>query len=167
MRTQTIELAKIVLAVLLILTAGTFGYVLIEEGWSVLDGLYMTVITVTTIGFGEIHELSPAGRVFTILLIFSGLGLAGVFATHVAKMIVESGIRNLYGKRKMKDKVARLKDHHIVCGYGGIGAPICLNLDRMGLKFVVVDSDQARLEQASARGTGTFVEIGGGHFGSG
>ncbi|THB68147.1 MAG: hypothetical protein D6E12_07125 [Desulfovibrio sp.] len=149
---ETRNLRNMVIAVLAVIGVGTGGYLLLEQGWSVLDALYMTVITITTIGFGEIHDLSPAGRVFTMALVFCGLGLAAVFATQVAKAIVESGFKNLYGKRKMKERVARLSEHYIVCGYGRIGRAICLKLFEMDLGFVVVDADQDKLARASQRG---------------
>nr|WP_169433124.1 bacteriohemerythrin [Maridesulfovibrio zosterae] len=136
----------------MVLISGTGGYLLLEKGWTVLDALYMTVITITTIGFGEIHDLSSNGRFFTILLIFAGLGLAAVFLTQITKVIVQSGIKNLYEKRKMNDKINKLKKHTIVCGYGNIGRAISLKLFELGLDFVVIDIDEEKLAEAEQRG---------------
>lgn len=135
-----------------VLLGGTAGYLYFEKDWSVLDALYMTVITITTIGFGEIHDLSPAGRIFTIILIFAGLGLAAVFVAQVAKVIVQSGIRNLYEKKKMNDKINKLCKHTIVCGYGKIGRAISLKLYELGLDFVVLDTNEEHLAEAEQRG---------------
>ncbi|WP_051261232.1 bacteriohemerythrin [Desulfovibrio inopinatus] len=143
---------QILFAVVFVIAAGTVGYMLIEEGWSFLDALYMTIITITTIGYGEVHSLTPAGRVFTMGLIFCGLGLAAVFATQVARMIVESGVRNLYEKRRIRDKVLKLNHHSIVCGYGTIGRAVALKLHEMRLPFVIVDIDEAHLAEAGRRG---------------
>ncbi len=118
MKPGTRQNIQLLIAFFMVLLSGTAGYLIFEKGWSVLDALYMTVITITTIGFGEIHDLSPAGRIFTIVLIFAGLGLAAVFVTQVAKVIVQSGIKDLYEKKKMNDKINKLENHTIVCGYG-------------------------------------------------
>ncbi len=143
---------QLIVAFFAVLLGGTAGYLYFEEGWSVLDALYMTVITITTIGFGEIHNLSAAGRIFTILLIFTGLGLAAVFVAQVAKIIVQSGIKNIYEKKRMNDKINKLKNHTIVCGYGKIGRAISLKLFELGLDFVVVDMNEERLAEAEHRG---------------
>lgn len=143
---------QLIAAFFTVLLGGTAGYLYFEKSWSVLDALYMTVITITTIGFGEIHDLSSAGRIFTIILIFAGLGLAAVFVTQVAKVIVQSGIRNLYEKKKMNDKINKLYKHTIVCGYGKIGRAISLKLYELGLDFVVLDTNEEHLAEAEQRG---------------
>ncbi|WP_419779631.1 bacteriohemerythrin [Maridesulfovibrio sp.] len=143
---------QLIVAFFMVLLGGTAGYLYFEKGWSVLDALYMTVITITTIGYGEIHDLSPAGRIFTIVLIFAGLGLAAVFVAQVAKIIIQSGIRNLYEKKKMHDKINKLNKHTIVCGYGKIGRAISLKLYELGLDFVVLDQDEEHLAEAEQRG---------------
>lgn len=143
---------KLIVAFLMVLLGGTGGYLVFEKGWTVLDALYMTVITITTIGYGEVYALSPAGRIFTIVLIFTGLGLAAVFVSQVAKVIVQSGIKNLYEKKKMNDKINRLNNHTILCGYGQIGRAISLKLFELGIDFVVVDMDEEKLSEAEQRG---------------
>lgn len=152
MTSQPRQHIQLLIAIFIVLAAGTMGYMFLETGWSLLDALYMTVITITTIGFGEIHELSTAGRIFTIGLIFTGLGLAAVFATQVAKVIVQAGARNLYEKRKMKDRINKVSSHTLVCGYGKIGRAICLKLFELGLDFVVVDTKEEQLGEARQRG---------------
>lgn len=157
MKPGTRQNIQLLIAFFMVLLSGTAGYLIFEKGWSVLDALYMTVITITTIGFGEIHDLSPAGRIFTIVLIFAGLGLAAVFVTQVAKVIVQSGIKDLYEKKKMNDKINKLENHTIVCGYGKIGRAISLKLFELGLDFVVIDMDEKSLAEAEQRGYLTLL----------
>ena len=91
---------QIVAAIVIIFVFGTLGYYVIEEDWTLLDAFYMVAISITTVGFGEIHSLSPTGRIFTIVLIFLGLGLAATFATHLARLIVENELRGIFGRKK-------------------------------------------------------------------
>ncbi|MHC4886880.1 MAG: ion channel, partial [Planctomycetota bacterium] len=103
-----------------IILIGTLGYFFIEEGWSLLDALYMTIITITTVGYGEIHNLSPPGRIFTILLIFGGFGAVAMSATQLARWIVESEIKGHLAKKRMQKEISRMKNHYIICGFGRI-----------------------------------------------
>jgi voltage-gated potassium channel Kch len=109
----------------------------------------MTVITLTTVGFGEVHELSLAGRAFTVLLVLFGLGAAATFAAQFARLLVEGDLRDYWRKRQMERQLSRLKGHVIVCGYGRIGKSICQELKEMGAQCVVVESSEER--QAEAR----------------
>jgi len=135
-----------------ILAMGTLGYYFIETEWSFLDSLFMTAITITTVGFGEIHPLSSAGRVFTIFLIFFGLGSVAIFATHLAQFIIQGELSGIYGRKKMQKRIDALTGHYIVCGYGKIGSTICLKLYAMDLPLVVVESVPENLEAARGRG---------------
>jgi voltage-gated potassium channel len=143
---------QIVAAIVVIFVFGTLGYYVIEEGWTLLDAFYMVAISITTVGFGEIHSLSPAGRIFTIVLIFLGLGLAATFATHLAGFIVENELRGIFGRKKMQESIKKVQGHYIVCGYGGTGATICLKLYEREIPFVVIDTDESTLEMAAQRG---------------
>lgn len=136
-----------------ILATGTAGYLLIEgPGWTVLDALYMTFITITTVGFGETHNLSPGGRVFTMFLLAAGLGSVAVFSTQVAKLLIESELSNILGRKKMRDRLARLNGHSIICGYGRIGRAIALSLHAHGLPFAVLDHKDENLAEAEQMG---------------
>lgn len=127
-----------------ILILGTVGYMYIEN-WDFFDALYMTVITVTTVGFGEINQIGRYGRIFTILLIFSGAGfflyVGGVFM----QFIVEGRIRAILGRRRLDKKINRLKNHYIVCGYGRIGKVLCDNLKSRPVDLVVVEKDEKHI----------------------
>jgi len=134
-----------------ILAGGTAGYMLIE-GWNVWDAFYMTVTTVVTVGFGEIHPLSTAGRMFTVALIFSGVGTAFYTATLVATIIVEGGLQQRLAKRRAARMLEHIKDHFIVCGYGRIGSIIAAELHQQGVPLTVIERDPARVRQAIDRG---------------
>ncbi len=140
------------LAFVAILAGGTTGYLVIEQGWTFLDALYMTFITITTVGYGEVHALSPAGRVFTMFLVAAGLGAVAVFSAQVAKLMIESGISNVFGRKRMRDRLQKLKKHTIICGYGRIGRAIALSLHASSIPFVIVDNDEAALAEAEQMG---------------
>ncbi|CAB1079257.1 potassium transporter TrkA [Alkalispirochaeta odontotermitis] len=123
---------------LVILIVGTAGYMIIED-WRFLDALYMTVITISTVGYREINQVGDAGRVFTILLVAIGVGFTLYVAAAVVQFMVEGRMRILLGRRRLDKKIDRLKNHYIVCGYGRIGRVICRNLRRKPLNVVAVD----------------------------
>lgn len=131
---------------------GTAGYYFIETGWSVFDAFYMTAITITTVGFGEVQPLSTGGRVFSIFLIFFGLGSVAISASQMAQFIIQGELSGIFGRKSMQKKVNSLAGHYIVCGYGNIGSTICLKLFEMDLAFVVVESAPEALESARGRG---------------
>lgn len=121
---------------------GTTGYVMVE-GWSVFDSLYMTIITITTVGYGEVHPLSNSGRVFTLFLIVGGVGTILYTLNNAARILIEGELQDIFGRRKMEKKIKGLKDHYIVCGYGRMGKVICKELHEKGSQFVVVEKEQA------------------------
>jgi voltage-gated potassium channel len=123
----------------MVLLLGTLGYVLIE-GWDVLTAFYMTVITVTTVGFGEIKEVSELGRLFTIIIIFSGMGIIAYLLGLTAQAMVDFQVRSIIGRRKLGLKMKSIKDHYIVCGFGRIGKIICRELKTKNIPMVVIDS---------------------------
>jgi voltage-gated potassium channel len=117
---------------ILILAAGTIGYVMIE-GWTFVDALYMTVITISTVGFKEVNQVGEAGRIFTMFLVFSGVGFTLYVAAAVVQFMVEGRIRIIMGRRRLNKKIDRLKNHYIVCGYGRIGRVLCRHLKRANI----------------------------------
>lgn len=120
---------------------GTAGYVAIE-GWRVLDGLYMAVITLTTVGFGETHPLSDAGRLFTILYLVTGLGLAGRGLSDMARYMSDGRMTSDVAARRARRELRTMKDHFIVVGYGRLGREIVADLLHHGERLVVVDIDE-------------------------
>ncbi|HZZ82450.1 MAG TPA: potassium channel protein [Gemmataceae bacterium] len=129
---------------------GTAGYRLIEsETYSTFDALYMTIITLTTIGFEETHKLSTAGRVFTIFLILSGVFTLVYSASETIRSIVSGEVATALGKRRMERTLAQLKNHTIVCGYGRMGRLVCKEFSRLGKPFVIVDVSAQELGEFS------------------
>lgn len=135
----------------LILVAGTAGYVLIE-GWSVFDGLYMTIITLTTVGFGEVHPLSTTGRAFTMALVGGGVGAFLYLITLVTEEVVEGKLRQLMGRRIVERKIRALKDHYIICGYGRIGAMVAEMLHERSVRLVVIDNHEEATRRLEDQG---------------
>ncbi|MBU2536840.1 MAG: potassium channel protein [Proteobacteria bacterium] len=134
-----------------ILFIGTSGYMIIENG-SFLDSLYMSVVTITTVGYGEIIPLSPAGRYFTIFLILVGVGFVLYLVGEVTESMVEGGLRKIMGRNNMEKRVAALKNHYIVCGFGRIGKVICKNFKESKLPFVIVESDPDEVQKIDELG---------------
>lgn len=139
------------LAIILMIFVGSLGYHLIE-GWSWFDGLYMTVITLATIGYGETHPLSLGGRLFTLLLIVIGVALFGLLISNLTKAVIESGVRAALGRRKLFKDISQLKNHYIVCGAGRVGMRIIDELQRKDVDFIVIENDEAVAEKLLKRG---------------
>jgi voltage-gated potassium channel len=128
---------------LLVLLIGTTGYVVIER-MEPFDALYMTAITVTTIGFKEVAPLSDAGRVFTIVMAFIGIGVILLIASELAHAVVDADLRRLFGLRRDSTMLKRLTDHIVVCGYGRMGRAVVDVLRERKVAFVVVETDPER-----------------------
>lgn len=135
-----------VVLVMLVASFGTAGYMLIE-GWNFTDSLYMTVITLASVGFKEVHDLSLIGRIFTIILIIGGVGTVAYALSAGAKIILEGEFQEVYGRRRLEKKIKELRDHYIVCGYGRMGKIICRELHENNIRFVIVEKQpEAHLE---------------------
>ncbi|MCU0453467.1 MAG: potassium channel protein [Bacteroidetes bacterium] len=136
---------KIVLMLVGILFVGAFGYILIE-GWTFFDALYMTVITLATVGFGETHPLSNAGRAFTIFLILGGIGIITYGVTTVTAFLVEGEMNGYLRRRRMQRAIGKLKEHYIVCGGGKNGRYVIEELRRTKRDVVVVERHRDRVQ---------------------
>ena len=139
---------QITIVIVLIFALGTFGYYLIEDGWTLFESFYMTAITITTVGYGEVKPLSDMGRWFSVFLIFAGLGAAGLFAGQLAKTFLENNFKDIFGVNKMKKEIKLLHDHFIVCGFGDIGFSICSVLSEAIIPFVIVESNEKTADYA-------------------
>ena len=134
----------IVLFSVLLIALGTAGYMLIED-WNMLDALYMTVITVSTIGYGEVHAVSQPGRIFTLVLIVLGVGFFLYVIGNVVQFLVEGRIRIVLGRHKLDKQINQLNNHYIVCGYGRMGRALCKYLTQKHLRFVAIEKNVDRI----------------------
>ena len=126
---------------------GVLGYMAIE-GWSFIDSLFMTAITVTTVGFEEVHPLDTGGKIFTIFVAFFGIGWAFYILLGLVDMILGGQLGLALGLRRMKGKIEALRDHYILCGFGRVGEGIARNFAGRRVPFVIVDSDPGAIERA-------------------
>jgi voltage-gated potassium channel len=155
--TPTRRFALALLLVLLMTLIGAAGFRLIEH-MSIIDSFYMSVITISTVGFEEVHPLSPAGRLFTIGLIVGGVGSAVYLFAIIGELIVEGRLREFLGKTAMNRKIHDLKEHVIVCGYGRFGRAVVEELTRNEVPMVVIESDPAKQTEMESAG---ILHIGG------
>jgi voltage-gated potassium channel len=130
---------------------GTAGYMIIE-GWGFLDALYMTVTTITTVGFREVQPLDDSGKVFTIILAIFGIGVIFYGFISLFQFVLEGELGLLLGRQRMKSRIEGLKDHYILCGFGRVGEEIAREFSARRLPFVVVESNPEAIERAERRG---------------
>ncbi|MGD0500350.1 MAG: NAD-binding protein [Bryobacteraceae bacterium] len=151
MNRLTRRLLYIALAIGATLLIGTAGFVLIA-GYPLFDAFYMTLITMTTVGYAEIHPLSQAARVFNSFLIIFGVTTIFIAVGAMTQTIIELEFGEAIGKRRNKRMIDKLKDHYIICGYGRVGRGAAIELKHAGAPFVVVDSQPERVELATHDG---------------
>jgi len=145
-----------VVLLIAIIACGTLGYHLIE-GWQTFDALYMTVITLSTVGFKEVHTLSPDGKLFTIILIISGTSTIAYTLGRLLQFTLEGQLRRLLGRKKLENRISKLRDHYIICGFGRIGHLICREFQSRPIPFVIVEKDPHIIERLIREGY-LFVE---------
>jgi voltage-gated potassium channel len=129
-----------VLILLAILVYGTSGYMLIEDT-NLTDAIYMTVISITTVGFTEVIPLSPAGKYFTMILIFGGVGFFLYIVSLITEAMIEGGLHTFLGRRHMEKKMSAMRDHFIVCGFGRIGKVISKILHENKRPFLIIENN--------------------------
>jgi voltage-gated potassium channel len=148
------RLGLALLALLIVVTFGVIGFLIIGRGQhGLVDAVYMTVITLTTVGFGEIIDLSasPAGRIFTILLIIGGMGIAAYAVTLLAAFLIEGQLRHIFARRRMERTIARLDGHYVVCGDAPTTLHVVEELINTGRGMVFVSPDEPTLRNARER----------------
>ncbi|MCP4291295.1 MAG: potassium channel protein [bacterium] len=122
------------------------------EGFSFMDALYMTIITVSTVGFNEVHVLDISGRIFVLVLIVTGLTVMTYTLGAVGKVIIEGSIQHYLGRQRMNREVENLKNHYMVCGHGRMGNILCEELQREGVDFVVIEQDPDKAQKLIEKG---------------
>ncbi len=128
---------------------GTAGFHFIEH-WSWFDGFYMVLTTLTTIGYGEVHPLSQAGRYFNVAIILAGVGLVFLILGAFGQALLEFEFNNLFGRRRMEREIARLKGHYIICGAGRVGRAVARQLESKPAQFVILESNEVKAERIRA-----------------
>jgi voltage-gated potassium channel len=134
-----------------LIAAGTSGYMIIEE-WSFGDSLFMTVTTITTVGYREVRPLDTEGRIFTMFLVVFGVGTAFYLLTTFFAFIIEGDLAAALGHTRMKSRIDQLRDHYILCGFGRVGEEIAREFAERGLPFVVVENNPETTPRAAQAG---------------
>lgn len=158
------RLLRAITLVLIILSLATMGYMMIE-GWGLSDAFFMSLITITTIGYREINPLTDAGRTLTIFVIVFGVSSVFYTIAVAVEVMLETQIRTLFGMRRIMKQIKSLKDHYVLCGYGRVGQEIAKELLRAKKEFIIIDRHGAVIEEAlengllAIRGSATQDEI--------
>ena len=135
--------------ILFVFSIGTLGFYSIEGTWTLLEAFYMTIITITTVGYGEVKPLSPQGQIFTIIFIILGLSTAAILASQLARQFIERNFKAIYGAGKMKKIITKLQNHYIVCGFGDIGSSMSASLKEASIPFVIIENSVETAEFAT------------------
>jgi voltage-gated potassium channel len=141
-----------IVAVLVILTLVGVGWFWLVEGWSLLDSAFMTVITLSTVGYDEVRPLSVRGRIFVMVYLVFGLGVFLFAVVQLGEMVLRAELRTWLRRRGMNTTLKSVKGHFIICGFGRMGQTICQHLADRGLKFVVVDHNESKLAECEQHG---------------
>lgn len=142
--------------ILLVIFIGVTGFHIIED-WPLFDCLYMTVITIFTVGFKEVRNLSPLGRVFTIFIILGGVGTVLFAFTKAAEIVFEGGMRKFWRRKKMEKGLKNLNNHYIICGYGRMGKIVSERLYEENLPFVIIENNPAKIEDLRSERKYLFI----------
>jgi voltage-gated potassium channel len=145
------RIERALLALGAITAIGVVGY-MVFEGWSFTDALYMTVITLTTVGYREVRPLDTTGQLWTMVLLITGVGTLFYAAVSSVELVVEGAIRGYFGRRRMQAAVGKLNGHYILCGYGRVGRQVAREFARDGVPFVVVDQEPGIIEECLVEG---------------
>jgi voltage-gated potassium channel len=137
-----------------LILGGALAYQFVEgSDWTFLDGLFMTVITLFTVGYAEVHPLSDAGRILTIVLIFAGGGFMAYIASTLAQLIFEGKIKEIWGRQRMKNRIKELKNHFVICGAGKTASEIIKSFQSTNpSNFVIIDVNKERIQKLQDSG---------------
>jgi voltage-gated potassium channel len=149
--TARIQLLRALILSVIVVVAGTIGYMLIE-GWNLSDSFYMTIISITTVGYGEVRPLDGSGRVLTALLIVGGISIFGYTVTAMASTLVENELTGRASERRMRSAIESLSGHVIICGFGRVGVSVARELHAEGVPFVLIDHNADAVAESSSLG---------------
>ncbi len=141
-----------ILALLIALPVAASIAFMIVEGWNFFDSLYMAVITLTTVGFMEVHPMSDAGRIVVIVYLVGGLGIFFYGVAYVAELLLRAPIGEIRRRKRMNKQLETIENHVVVCGYGRVGSNLCGQLQAVGQPVVVIDRDEQTVKDAMAEG---------------
>jgi len=148
----TLRRVWIALLALGVITAvGVLGYILFE-GWSFMDALYMTVITLTTVGYREVRDLDTSGQLWTMVLLITGVGTLFYAAISAVEIAVEGAVQGYFERRRMRARLNRLNDHYILCGFGRVGRQVAHEFTIEEVPFVIVDQNLDKVEECREKG---------------
>jgi len=145
------QIGKIILAFVSVMVFGVAGLMIIE-GWPLLDAVYMIVTTMSTVGYREVRPLSSAGMVFIIVFIVVGVGAFLYAITMIAEYVISGQLKGVLEKRRMKQQIAKLKQHYVVCGFGRVGQQVAAELRQDGMGVVVIDVDSSAISRCAQLG---------------
>jgi len=151
MNRLTRRLLLILAAITAVLAIGTVGFTMIDH-YPPFDAFYMSLTTLTTVGYAEVHPLSRAGRIFNSFLIFFGVSTIFVAIGAMTQTVIEMEFGDVIGRRRNKRMIDKLKDHYIICGFGRVGRGAASELQHAGAPFVIVDSSEERVQRAMMAG---------------
>ncbi len=137
----------VIVLLLLLVGGGTVGFHVIE-GWPWFQSLYGTLMTVSTIGAEPENQLSSAGRVFNVVLIFAGLGVVGFAIGSLTHAVIQSSLGDFFGRRRMEKEIAKLQDHYIICGAGRVGRRVVMEIAARDLPLVIIENDARKAKWA-------------------
>ncbi len=150
------NLKLLFVALMVLVVIGVLGFHFIE-GWTLFDGFYMVLTTITSIGYGEVHPLSHVGRLFNSFIIITGVALVLLFLGGASRTLLEFELQSVFGRRRMDRDISRLSGHYIICGAGRVGRSAARELARKPLPFVVVDTSVEKLQKYASEGWLTLV----------
>jgi voltage-gated potassium channel len=150
-RAPTRRIQSALLALGVITVVGVLGY-MVFEGWSFTDAVYMTVITLTTVGYREVRPLDTTGQLWTIALLITGVGTLFYAAVSSVELVVEGTIRGYFGRRRMEAAIRKLDGHYILCGFGRVGRQVAAEFALNDVPFVILEQEAATVEECMAKG---------------
>ena len=150
------RLIPAIILLAIIVVVGILGYMSIEK-WTLLDSIYMLVITLFTVGFEEVHPLSSAGKMFTMFIIVGGVGSAVYAAGQVMEIIVEGEMTGYRRRRRMDQTIKEMKDHYIICGFGRVGHQVAQVFEASRVSFVVIDPKKETFDELEEKGIPVLI----------